>query len=173
MAKLGIKELKLENWMEADLPSTGFAGFNKKGQIKPIAGDDWAREILAFGLKDSIPPEIHVLYETAKGAMVYGWFFYPLYTLGMEQLSRVAEAAISARCQNLEMPKKNRTLAKKIHWLADNSYLSEDDKNFWNSIRKFRNWTSHANSQSISTPGNTIGFLGRLTERMNALFTNS
>ena len=36
-----------------------------------------------------------------RGAMVYGYFLYPLYVLGAEQLFRVAEAAVTLKCEQM------------------------------------------------------------------------
>ena len=44
-------------------------------------------------LDDQVPRSIRQLFEVARGAMVYGAFYNPLYALGYEQLYRVSEAA--------------------------------------------------------------------------------
>ncbi len=173
MAKLCIKQLTVENWLKADQPSSLFAGVSPDGQIRSIAGDDWARHILQPKLLDSVPDDVQVLYEVARGTMVYGWFFYPLYTLGVEQLSRVAEAAISHKCKMLGAPTAIGTFAKKIQWLAENSIIPESERNRWDSIRRLRNAVSHRESQPILAPGYLIGLLERFTEQINSLFTGT
>jgi hypothetical protein len=37
------------------------------------------------------------LCEVACGALLYGCFFYPMFALGLEQLYRLAEAAVGAK----------------------------------------------------------------------------
>jgi hypothetical protein len=44
-------------------------------------GNDWARHFLAVELHEDVPADVHDLFAVARGTMLYGWFFYPLYAL--------------------------------------------------------------------------------------------
>lgn len=61
--------------------------------------------------------------------MVYGYFFYPLYTLASEQLFRVAEAVVTHKCHELgASPKKMNTFEKKVQYLLDEGVIPAVDQ---------------------------------------------
>ena len=98
---LGFKQLTPMNWTEPDPVNQHFA------RISPIAGPismeggDWAREFLDVSLADHVPDEVVDLFAIARGAMLYGWFFYPLFRIGEEQLYRVLESSARIRYSEL------------------------------------------------------------------------
>src|SRR4051794_24132114 len=100
-APVSFKRLSPGNWREADPVSTQF--WRNSRLVGPIAmdGHDWARTFLAVELKGHVPESIRDLFDVARGALVYGWFFYPLFRLGEDQLHRVVEAAAAARYQQV------------------------------------------------------------------------
>lgn len=116
MSKLPFKELNAANWLEADRASAIFA----------TAGRDWLQRLLQPKLEDTVPVEIHHRFEVARGALAYGYFFYPLYTLAVEQLYRVVEAAVSRKYQDARGPKPDKAqFEKKIDWLFDAGILTD------------------------------------------------
>ena len=84
-------------------------------------------------MAEAVPAEIHDLFAVARGAMLYGYFFYPLYTLAAEQLYRVVEAAVSYKYELAGGPKKmsrpktgkttKPTFEDKIDWLFNTGML--------------------------------------------------
>lgn len=94
---MGFKPLTPTNWLQPD-PTSGIFG-----RVSPVAGpmrmdgEDWARRFLAVELASHVPEPVRDLFAVARGALVYGWFFYPLFKLGEEQIYRVAEAAARQR----------------------------------------------------------------------------
>lgn len=68
----GFKRITAENWQEPDVPRLF-------GLTTPNA---WIEAHLQPQLSPNVPQEIASLFEVARGAMIYGWFFYPLITLG-------------------------------------------------------------------------------------------
>ncbi len=128
--------------------------------------------ILAPELLESVPAEVQALFEVARGAMAYGYFFYPLYTLAAQQLFRVAEAAVAYKCEALRVPKSERTFKKKIRWLVDHGTIPEPELNRWQACRELRNVASHPDSQSILTPGNAIGILEGIAEQISSIFSS-
>ena len=68
-----------------------------------MTGEDWARAFLNVELKEHVPEPVSDLFAIARGALLYGWFFYPLFRLGEEQLYRVVEAAAKERYRQLEV----------------------------------------------------------------------
>jgi hypothetical protein len=77
----GFKRITAENWQDADVPRLF-------GLTTP---DNWIGAHLQPQLSPNVPQEIAALFEVARGSMIYGWFFYPLITLGAEQCYRVLD----------------------------------------------------------------------------------
>ncbi len=171
MTKFGFKEITPSNWLEPDDVLKGFVRVSPDGRSRPITGDDYLRDILRPKLLELVPADVQALFEVARGAMAYGYFFYPLYTLAAEQLFRVAEAAIALKCKALEAPKSEGTLKKRINWLVDKGIVPRSELIRWDAIRKLRNAASHPDRQSILTPGNAIGLLEGTAEQINSLFS--
>jgi hypothetical protein len=79
---LGFSRITPENWLAPD--RSGYAPFG-------IAQDQW---IDLFGeprLGATVPLDVVRVFEIARSAMIYSWFFFPLATLGLEQCTRIAE----------------------------------------------------------------------------------
>ena len=65
-------------------------------------GEKFVEKILEINLNDNVDIEIKRLYEVARGAMIYGFFLYPLYWFGCEQMFRIAETACRYRNDEFE-----------------------------------------------------------------------
>jgi hypothetical protein len=172
MAKLGFKEINQQSWLEPDDIIKAFVKLSSSGEPESMSGEDWLQHILKPKLLESVPQDVQAVFEVARGALVYGYFFYPLYTLAAEQLFRVAEAAISHKCKALGAPKSKDKFGEKIKWLSDKGIIPQADIQAWNAIRKLRNYASHPERQSIITPGMAIGSLEHVTEKINSLFSH-
>jgi hypothetical protein len=130
-------------------------------------------------LGPNVPSDVAALFEVARGAMIYGWFFYPIITLSAEQCLRVLEAGVKACCESHRILTKKRN---KKGELLDTSYsdnlkklkkhrvIPESGENLWNVARKLRNLTSHPERQIILPPGITWGVLQATADRLNELF---
>jgi len=173
MTKFGFKEINQQNWLEPDDIIKAFVKLSPTGSPESMSGEDWLQHILKPKLMESVPQDVQALFEVARGALVYGYFFYPLYTLAAEQLFRVAEAAISHKCSAFGAPNSKEKFVEKIKWLEDKGVIPQTDIQAWNVIRELRNSASHPESQSIITPGMAIGSLERVTERINSLFSRA
>jgi len=169
MASLGFKTLTVDNWLKADPASSSYAIVTPEGQVDPTP-EAWVKLILHPRLDAAVPDEIQSLYEVARGAMAYGYLFYPLYTLAAEQLLRVAETAVAAKCKLMNAPKSVERFAQRIEWLAGKGVIPEHQKDPWNRLRILRNVSSHPDAQTIFAPGDTIGILVRVAEKVNSLF---
>ena len=170
----GPKKLTPENWLEPEWVMSLFvqAGPDDPSP-QPVSGDDWVKAITTPTLDESVPDEVRNLFETARGAFAYGYFFYPLYALGVEQAFRVAEAAVTHKCKLMGAPGKINTLYGRIEWLAGEGVIPEREKQIWEAIRKMRNMGSHLERQMLLPPGAAIGMLVRMAEKINALFALS
>jgi hypothetical protein len=162
VTRFGFKELTLDNWRQPDPVSAGYVGvFPLDGQLRSLTGDDWAYHILAIPLSEAVPDELRRLFEVARGTMLYGWYFYPAYTLASEQVLRVAEAAVARRCRDLGAPACRKRFEQQLAWLSGHGVLSGEDVDQWDAIRHLRNFVSHASDQNILPPGMVIAKCGR------------
>jgi hypothetical protein len=138
-------------------------------------------------LGPNVPAEIAALLEVARGAMIYGWFFYPLITLAAEQCSRVLEAGVKACCVERGIPtqrlnkngsplrtKNGRPIetsySENIAMLIKAKVIPASDAGLWTAEREFRNLASHLERQMIFTPGANLGMLQTTSDRLNELF---
>jgi len=172
MTKFGFKEITPSSWLEPDDVLKGFVRMSPDGRRHTITGEEYLRDILRPRLLESVPTGVQALFEVARGGMVYGYFFYPLYTLAAEQLFRVIEAAVAHKCKALGMPRSTRRFEKKIDWLVEEGVIPRSESARWHAARKLRNVASHPERQMILTPGNAIGMLERIAEDLNSLFSS-
>ena len=172
MTKFGFKKITQNNWLEPDPVLRGFVRISPDGRSQRPTDDDYLNLVLKPKLLEPVPTEVQALYEVARGAMVYGYFYYPLYTLAAEQLFRVAESAIVHKCKALGSPRSKDTLKKKIEWLIDQGNIPRSEFDRWEAIRSLRNVASHPDRQSIFTPGNALMFLEGIAKQINSLFCN-
>ena len=75
----GFKTITIANWLEVDPIHNSFVTFDKNLAIRPQEVADRLNRILEPHLHTSVPREVRRLYEVARGALVYGNLFYPLY----------------------------------------------------------------------------------------------
>lgn len=168
--QFGFKEITPNNWLEPDEVLKGFVRISQVGDAQSISGNEYLRFILKPALVEAVPQDIKALFEVARGAMAYGYFFYPLFTLATEQLFRVAEAAVLQKCKDLGVPKSMKTFQQKIDWLVQEGVISKSESPRWHAARELRNSASHPNRQSILTPGNAIGMLEGIAKQVSSLY---
>jgi hypothetical protein len=172
MSKFGFKKITPSNWLDPDKVLRGFVKMSST-RAQPLTADDYLRHILSPELIESVPKDVRALFEVARGAMIYGYFFYPLFTLAAEQLFRVSEAAVSHKCKALGAPKSKRKFIEKIEWLINNGIIPSSELIRWDAIRNLRNAASHPERQSILAPGNAIGLLEGISRQINSLFDSA
>ncbi len=173
MSNLGFKQLSTENWLVTDSTIQGFVRLVPDGSIHDISGEEWLRDILQPQIDDAVPLEVRKLFEVARGAMTYGYFFYPLYTLGIEQLWRVAEAAVTHKCKAMAAPGSVSTFFEKIKWLIEKGVIPQTEASRWTRIRKLRNFSSHPEMQSIYMPLEALKFIESIAKHVNSLFVGA
>lgn len=169
---LGIKLLDAENWLEPDNAAQVFAYITDEGEPRRMGGDEWARVFLAPRLSPQCPEEIVVAFETARGALVYGYYFYPLYALGQRELLQVGEMAVRIRCEQLDLPRRRTgTFAQRLAALEEAGGLNAEDAKAWTLLRRLRNSLVHTSSATIEMPGSAARVLRRVAELISALYT--
>jgi hypothetical protein len=173
---MAIKHLTLNNWDQPDDTSSIFSQVSPLGGVTKIDGSGWARIFLAVEVSDAVPLEVGELFAVARGMLVYGWFYYPLYALGEEQLHRVADSAVAYRYKELCGPLTKRgympSLATRIRWLTHQGIIPAAMTTRWDAIRKLRNIGSHPNYQMLHPPGAVLETLRIVAQQVTALFAN-
>jgi len=173
MSRFGFKEIDTSNWLEPDPIMRGFVRIDPEHGPSDMEGKDWVEAIMTSSLHETVPKDVQALFEVARGAMVYGFLFYPLYTLAAEQLFRVSEAAISHKCHSMHAKKSLKSFASRIEWLVEQGTIPSPQLPRWQATRELRNMAFHPERQSIVAPGNAIGFVERTVVLINGLFAGA
>ncbi len=166
----GFKRLTVENWLLPDKAISNLVWCTAPSFTQSVTPQSLASQVLAVQLTDHAPLEVRKLFEVAKGSLCYGAFFYPLYTLGAEQLFRVLDTALDARCRLAGCQKPKMTFADRIEWAAKRGLFDKSTAGRWQAARELRNQASHAERQSIYTPGMALEILHYTAGCINELF---
>jgi hypothetical protein len=163
----GFKRLTIDNWLSVD-PAWGGLVMSSS---RPDPSEAWVFDIVRSELDPGVPVNIRRLFEIARGTLVYSLMFYPLLTLGTEQMFRVFEASVTEKSKILNAPAKVRTFADKINWLGEQSAISPQDVVRWTAIRHLRNEASHPSDQSILPPNEALHIVDIAIELITPLFS--
>lgn len=165
-----FKKLTLDNWLQRDDTLDLFTGIKKDGSQSLVSNDQWASMILRAELDPSVPEEVRRLFEVAQGILCYGCYFYPLYTLGQEQMFRVLEAAIGAKCATVNAPEKRVSFFDRLRWLRDTGHISKAVYSMLDAARNLRNSASHATAQNLVLPMDAIATVEQAANLITQLF---
>ncbi len=165
-----FRKLTVENWRAHDGTADQIVNIKPDGSTSEISDDQWAALILETELSTRVPEDIRNLFEVAQGVLCYGAMFYPLYTLGSEQLYRVFEAALQHKCTQLSSPPNVQTFSQALSWIQARGLLLEKRYNQWEAARHLRNMANHADRQSICDPTMAVGNLRIASELIDGLF---
>jgi hypothetical protein len=105
--------------------------------------------------------------------MAYGIFFYPIYTIGIEQLLRVVESAVGYKCKGMGALSSEGTFKKKIEWLIESGAIPKSQSVHWEGVRGLRNIASHPKMQSIYMPVEALKFIESVARDINTLFSST
>lgn len=164
-----MKKLALHNWREPDVPKS-FPGLTE---------EVWVAEAMKPQLIAAVPEDVVRLFEIARGSILYGWLFYPLLTLASEQLHRVQEAAVRARCKIAGIPViktqkdgrfRSRNFADLIGALAGRGIIRSDERKMWDAARNLRNMSSHPERPTILPPGLALAAIDVTARKINQIF---
>jgi hypothetical protein len=171
LTPITLKTLSIENWLQPDVIPSALTQYSlNDGYAYLMSGEDWVAQFTKPKLNQSVPGDIQILFEVARGSLAYGYFFYPLYALAGEQLFRVGEAAVSAKFLLAGGLNPKKSFQQKLEYLRDNKVITDTDFGQWNIIRQFRNLVSHPQRQNIFTPGQIAGTLNHVADIINKLF---
>lgn len=173
-AAVSFKRLTVDNFDERDHTNDIFGKLDRDtGQVTRVTGRDRAAAFLAVELGGHVPEEVRDLFAVARGTMLYGEFFYPLFTLGDEQMHRVADAAAQHRYLQLggevtggHVPSFHRRIA----WLIERGAIPENEWQRWDAYRELRNIASHSDFQQLHTPADALQTCQLVAASVDALF---
>jgi hypothetical protein len=173
MSELGFKNLSVENWLERD-PTIDIWGRTSliDGSMFTPTADQRAEDFLQPQLGQQVPLQVRRLFDVARGALLYGYFFYPLFVLGSEQLFRVVETAVSEKCIAMKANRKIRTgkFEAKLNYLRQEGVIPESEWIRWDATRELRNLASHPDQQTIYGPPEALRTLWITREQIHLLF---
>lgn len=166
---LPFKNLTVENWSESDPTSGILVSVSPRTGVQAMTGDAWAEEFLRPQLDADVPAPIRELFEVARGACLYGWFFYPLYVLAEEQMFRVADAALAHA--HVEAGETGElSFQARVDWAISRGLIAGRDGNRWMAIVDLRNLTSHPLGVSIAPQTDALHTLRLLARCINEIF---
>lgn len=91
-----------DRWLQPDPTLSVFSKLDlATGTVEPMTAEDWFVVWRDAAVDSPVPTGIVHRVEQARACLAYGFFYYPLYALGVEQLLRVAEAALAVRSAEL------------------------------------------------------------------------
>lgn len=166
MSEFGYKRLTLENWLTVDPAWYGVV----MSSSQPNPSEAWVHDLIQTELDPAVPLPIRKLFEIARGTLVYSLMFYPLLTVGTEQMFRVFDAAVSAKCKEMKAPAKVKHFFDKIEWLGKHAVIPSEQLLRWNAIRHLRNEASHPTDQNILPPAEALTILDLAVELIDPLF---
>jgi len=169
-----MKGLTSGNWLQPDPLSLAFSNVHDlaTGETREMSVEEFLSYVLEPELSMTVPDTVRTLFEGARGALTYGYYFYPLFMVGAEQLFRVAEAAGRDRAEQLNAP-KSQTFNDNIRFLIARRMIAESDQERWDAFRMLRNQASHPRYQQIMPPGPTISLLPEIAAAINQLFASA
>jgi hypothetical protein len=103
--RFDCKQISTANWQQIDEAPKLWCAMTAVAKTN----EEWIKFFFLPTLDTKIPLELAKLLEVTRGAMIYGWYFYPLLTLGIDQCWRILETGVRVRCQQLGIPTKKLT----------------------------------------------------------------
>ena len=171
MGYSGYKHLTHDNWLDPDPASRMFVKVSETGVARPMSGEDRLAPILEPQLENYVPADIHSLFDAARGCMAYGYFYYPLFSVGQQHLYKALEGAVRRKCRDAGYPKSGgRALRAKLEWMEREGHLSSQGRFQWDLVRRLRNSFSHPDFNSTVPPGTALGNLRLAAAQINELF---
>lgn len=164
-----MKRITPQNWLKSD--ATG-----AMANVDPLA---WRDNLLAISLDDRVPEAIAAMFETARGSVIYGGFFAPLVTLGVEHCYWVLEAGVRTRCAQLGLPvsfqdKQGKahvlSFAHNLRQLTDKGVIAREDATLWKQAGELREWAALPKHPDQIGPDHAATAISRAAALLNKLF---
>jgi hypothetical protein len=165
-SRLGFRLLSVDTWLHGNPAWSGTI----VSMSLPNQSDGWVHDLCQVRLSERVPDPLQRLFEVARGSYAYSLMFYPLLTLGAEQLLRVVEGAIASEFKDKGGPGNRRTFEKRIDWLASERMISSDLQQRLHAVRGLRNLASHPSDQSIFNLSMALSILQITADILNEIF---
>ncbi|MSU49000.1 MAG: hypothetical protein EXS37_07940 [Opitutus sp.] len=154
-----VRHFDGSRWLETEeLCFLGFAG----------TPESWVTTFSAPQLGPPVPTQVIAHFEAGRGAIVYSRFFYPLATLGLENLTRTMELAVRLRAKG--SGGEGKTYKEDLKRLVKRGVLPATDEAAWQAGRELRNVASHPSGRFLIDPGMALHHLHLTAERIQFLF---
>lgn len=116
---------KIEEMSMADHRSTGFAVFNMSdGTTRSMTLADFYKDAEGIQVNETAPEELRSYMEAVKTLFVYGWYYYPFFTLCAFMATTAVEMALKLR---LQTKPHDRSTLKALFDKAIRKGLLKDD----------------------------------------------
>lgn len=116
--------------------------------------EHWIALFGQYHVSADVPELVAKLFELARGAMIYGWFYYPLLATGYAECSRTLEAGArhAGAISGLAGPVEGQKIhyADLIDLLTEKDLISREECERWHLARKLRNSLSHPTTPTFS-----------------------
>ncbi|MCV2882374.1 hypothetical protein [Actibacterium sp. XHP0104] len=167
-----MTKLTLENHLERD---TRLDCWSVHG-IGPYSHstDDWVKMVLDVSLEVDLPPFLVEMFDRAQASMVYGCYYYPLFTLGIEELFRFGESAFREAVKEAEpcSSLNRKRYADLQKWASEAGLIDTATASRWNASRRLRNSVSHKDGAFLLGPNDALEQLDITKELVESLFIN-
>lgn len=90
---------KLEEITEPDHRSTGFGMILSDGTSRNMTLGDFYKHAESLRVNEGAPEDVRSYMEAVKTLFVYGWFYYPFFTLSAFMATTAVEMALKLRLQ--------------------------------------------------------------------------
>lgn len=182
MGDIWFKELSEDNWLSRDGGLDAEASGGDTGEAP--TREEWLVAVSGPRLAEEVPNEVQRVYEVARGAAAYGYFFSPLMTLAERELYRAAEAAVRFKFRELDVAPphlKNRRLAKHasrdprdfrrmVDFLVSHGVIPEDAAASWRAIAKSWDIVAHPEDGTVFSLTAVLKSLSRFAELIDGLY---
>jgi hypothetical protein len=163
----GFKMVTLENLLDPDPVMKLFWQRSPDGNFSQMGPKDWAAPILSFDLSDLVPRVVREAFYFTRNAMCYAYWYYPLLTIGCQQILRVADFATEIAATENGL-KPARSFARRIEQLLKAGIIPQAEGR-WEGIRRLRNSATHPEFQQNWGGGMSIEMIQTTAALINGL----
>jgi len=168
---LGFRELTVANFLTADPASSVWALRDRRtGETRPMSAQDWAEGILTIDLGGNVPLELQRMFRVARGTLLYAFFFYPLYGVGMGLVFMLCDSALRIAADSAGAPSRVKDFKSRLDWLSQHRVISSEAAERWDSARHLRNAFVHEGTPLANLPSIAVNELETTALDIDSLF---
>ncbi|MES3003901.1 MAG: hypothetical protein V4787_24635 [Pseudomonadota bacterium] len=136
----------------------------------------WVEWFSEASLKTEVPEPVRRLFEVARGAMIYGWYYYPLLALGSDECIRCLEAGARHAAWIAKLHAEPDKQVKVpfhtvIRSLVQAGLIMATDADQWEAGRILRNAAAHPTTPTLLLPGQARAMLSVTGGKLDRLFS--